>query len=136
RSRRCPPRRLGRRCRLDFQALGRAQTKGCRMSTVQNYAKEADITSVTERVIRDQFLYLREALDVPMPRIEGGTLVFVGCGTSFYLARTLASVANSLGHSAIAVPGAEWTSYPRTHLASDAEAVIIGLSRSGTTSET
>jgi len=106
------------------------------MSTVQNYAKEADMTSVTERVIRDQFLYLRAALEVPVPLIEGGTLVFVGCGTSFYLARTLASVANSLGHSAIAVPGAEWTSYPQTHLASQAGAVIIGLSRSGTTSET
>lgn len=101
-----------------------------------NNMKEADMTSVTEKVIRDQFPYLRQALDLPMPQLEGGPLVFVGCGTSYYLARTLASVANMCGRSAIAVPGAEWTSYPQSHLASEAGAIVIGLSRSGTTTET
>lgn len=98
--------------------------------------KEVDMTSVTEKVIRDQFPYLREALDLPLPEIGNGTLVFVGCGTSYYLARTLASIANMCGRSAIAVPGAEWTSYPQSHLASEAGAIVIGLSRSGTTTET
>ena len=98
--------------------------------------KEVDMTSVTEKVIRDQFPYLRRALDVPLPEVESGTLVFVGCGTSYYLARTLASIANQCGRSAIAVPGAEWTSYPQSHLASEAGAIVIGLSRSGTTTET
>lgn len=105
------------------------------MSAAKN-TKEADMTSVTEQVIRDQFPYLRQAVEVALPQLESGTLVFVGCGTSFYLARTLASVANSLGRAAIAVPGAEWLSYPQTHLAAENGAVVIGLSRSGTTSET
>lgn len=98
--------------------------------------KDADMISVTEKVIRDQFPYLRRALDVPVPQVEGGPLVFVGCGTSYYLARTLASIANSQGRAAIAVPGGEWLSYPQSHLASEAGAVVIGLSRSGTTTET
>lgn len=98
--------------------------------------KEVDMTSVTEKVIRDQFPYLRRALDVPVPQVDSGTLVFVGCGTSYYLARTLASIANTCGRPAIAVPGAEWISYPQSHLASEAGAIVIGLSRSGTTTET
>lgn len=105
------------------------------MSAATN-TKEADMTSVTEQVIRDQFPYLRQALEVALPQVEGRTLVFVGCGTSFYLARTLAGVANGLGRAAIAVPGAEWLSHPQTHLAAEDDAVVIGLSRSGTTSET
>ena len=101
-----------------------------------NSFKEAYMTSVTEQVIRDQFPYLRQALQLPLPEVASGTLVFVGCGTSYYLARTLAGVANSLGRNAIAVPGAEWTHYPRSHLAHEAGAIVIGLSRSGTTTET
>ena len=92
--------------------------------------------SVTETVIRGQFPYLRAALARPMPKLPGGTRVFVGCGTSFYLARTLAAVSNSLGCPAIAVPGAEWTRYRKAHLVSAEQAVVIGLSRSGTTTET
>ena len=98
--------------------------------------KETNMTSVTEQVIRDQFPFLRQALEAPIPQVEDGTLVFVGCGTSFYLARALAGVANGLGRAAIAVPGAEWTSYPRSHLADETGAIVIGLSRSGTTTET
>lgn len=98
--------------------------------------KEVDMTSVTEKVIRDQFPYLRRALEMPVSQLDNGTLVFVGCGTSYYLARTLASIANLRGRSAIAVPGAEWISYPQSHLASETDAIVIGLSRSGTTTET
>lgn len=94
------------------------------------------MTSVTETVIRGQFPYLKAALAQPMPSLPAGMRVFVGCGTSFYLARTLAAVSNGLGHPAIAVPGAEWTHYRRAYLASAEDAVVIGLSRSGTTTET
>ncbi|HZY67766.1 MAG TPA: SIS domain-containing protein [Devosia sp.] len=94
------------------------------------------MTSVTEAVIRDQFPYLRRALELPIEQPSGGTRVFVGCGTSFFLARTLAAASNSLGQQAIAVPGAEWERYPEAHLAGDANALVIGLSRSGTTTET
>lgn len=94
------------------------------------------MTSVTENVIRGQFPYLRQALRQPV-RVQGtGTRVFVGCGTSYYLARTLAAASNLLGQAAVAVPGAEWTKCPGAYLASEEAAIIIGLSRSGTTTET
>lgn len=94
------------------------------------------MSSVTDKVIRDQVPYLRQALTLPLPDLPGGTRVFVGCGTSYYLAQTLAAVANSLGQHAVAVPGAEWTRYSDAYLADDVDAVVIGLSRSGTTTET
>ena len=94
------------------------------------------MTSVTEKVIRDQFPYLRRALEKPVARLQAPMQVFVGCGTSYYLARTLAAASNTLGRPAVAVPGAEWSRYPTAYLASDQDAVVIGLSRSGTTTET
>ncbi|WMT92660.1 SIS domain-containing protein [Pelagibacterium sp. H642] len=92
--------------------------------------------SVTETVIRDQFPFLRDALTLPASQLKAPVLVFVGCGTSYYLARTLAAAANIGGRPAIAVPGAEWTRFANAYLASNDGAVVIGLSRSGTTTET
>jgi glutamine---fructose-6-phosphate transaminase (isomerizing) len=106
------------------------------MSVLAETSNRGRAVSLTEAVIRDQFPFLRKALNLPMPQLGEGTLVFVGCGTSYYLARTLASVSNLLGRSAVAVPGAEWTAYPQAHLASESGAIVIGLSRSGTTTET
>ena len=94
------------------------------------------MTSVTEQVIRDQFPYLTAALATPVSLPKGRPLVFVGCGTSFYLAQTLAAVANARGHAALAVPGAEWTDSPQSYLADETGASVVGLSRSGTTTET
>ncbi len=94
------------------------------------------MSSVTDDVIRDQFPYLRQALSQPIAVPEQAVRVFVGCGTSYYLAKTLAAASNALNQPAIAVPGAEWTQYPRAHLADERGAVVIGLSRSGTTTET
>ncbi len=94
------------------------------------------MSSATEKVIREQFPYLRKALTLPLPHLPAGTRVFVGCGTSHYLAKTLAAVDNARGQHAIAVPGAEWTRYSNAYLADSADAVVIGLSRSGTTTET
>lgn len=105
-------------------------------STPPKYPEEAIMTSVTEKVIRDQFPYLRQALEMPVPSLRDATRVFVGCGTSFYLAKTLAAASNMLGHRAIAVAGAEWTRHPEVHLPGGQDAVVIGLSRSGTTTET
>jgi glucosamine--fructose-6-phosphate aminotransferase (isomerizing) len=94
------------------------------------------MSSVTDKVIRDQFPYLRNALTLSLPDLPRGTRVFVGCGTSYYLAQTLAALANASGQQAVAVAGAEWTRYSAAYLAEDADAVVIGLSRSGTTTET
>jgi glucosamine--fructose-6-phosphate aminotransferase (isomerizing) len=94
------------------------------------------MSSITEKVIRDQFPYLREALSVPVPALPTGPRVFIGCGSSYYLAQVLAAVSNSRGQQAIAVPAADWLRYSANHLANEAGAVVIGLSRSGTTTET
>ncbi len=92
--------------------------------------------SITEKVIRDQFPYLAAALGQPLPAIAGKVLVFTGCGSSYYLAQVLAAAANLAGRSAIAVPGAEWARRPTAYLADPKGTTVIGLSRSGTTTET
>jgi glucosamine--fructose-6-phosphate aminotransferase (isomerizing) len=106
------------------------------MSPSQTNPKDSTMSSVTETVIRDQFPFLRQALMLPLPALPGGLRVFVGCGSSFYLAKSLAAVSNSLGKQAIAVPGAEWLRNAGAYLSDEANAVVIGLSRSGTTTET
>ncbi|PYE82437.1 SIS domain-containing protein [Pseudoroseicyclus aestuarii] len=96
------------------------------------------MTSTTETVIRAQFDYLRAALEIEVPDLArvGAPLVFVGCGTSYYLAQALAASANLSGLAALAVPGAEWLNRPGAYLPQEAGAAVIGLSRSGTTTET
>ncbi|MDR3436215.1 SIS domain-containing protein [Telmatospirillum sp.] len=89
----------------------------------------------TERVIVEQFPYWENALDLALPAADGDTLVFVGCGTSYYIALTLAAAANLNGHRAIAVPGSEWTLRPKAYLPDLAGAVVVGVSRSGESTE-
>ena len=92
--------------------------------------------SITEAVIKDQFTYLREHLNQDLPELPQGKRVFIGCGTSYYLAQTLAAVSNMLGQPAVAAPSADWMQFPGAHLATTQDAVVIGLSRSGSTTET
>jgi glucosamine--fructose-6-phosphate aminotransferase (isomerizing) len=94
------------------------------------------MTSLTEKVIRDQFPYLRDAIAQDLPDLPDRMRVFVGCGTSYYLAQTLACASNAAGHQAVAVPGAEWARRPQAYVANPQDCVVIGLSRSGTTTET
>ncbi len=68
--------------------------------------------------------------------MKAGTIVVVGCGTSYYLAQSLACAYNAHGQRAIAVPGAEWARRPESYLADCSDILVIGLSRSGTTTET
>lgn len=92
--------------------------------------------STTEIVIRDQFPYWQAALHRDVPNLSAGTIVLTGCGTSFFLAQSLACAYNSIGQRAIAVPGAEWAQRPGAYLANTDDILVIGLSRSGTTTET
>jgi glucosamine--fructose-6-phosphate aminotransferase (isomerizing) len=92
--------------------------------------------TMTETVIRDQFPYWHAALAMPVPRLAAGTIVVVGCGTSYYLAQSLACAYNAHGQRAIAVPGAEWARRPESYLADMRDILVLGLSRSGTTTET
>ena len=92
--------------------------------------------TITESVIRAQFPYWQAALCQPVPRLRAGTIVLTGCGTSYYLAQSLACAYNGAGQRAIAVPGAEWARRPGDYLADRSDCLVVGLSRSGTTTET
>ena len=92
--------------------------------------------TVTEMVIRDQFPFWEAALAMDVPRLRAGTVVVTGCGSSYYLAQSLACAMNAAGSRAIAVPGAEWARRPESYLADFSDILVLGLSRSGTTTET
>ena len=92
--------------------------------------------TITETVIRRQFPYWQAAMGQDLPQVQAATVVITGCGTSYYLAQTLACAFNAGGRRAVAVPGAEWARRPECYLADPEGVLVIGLSRSGTTSET
>jgi glucosamine--fructose-6-phosphate aminotransferase (isomerizing) len=91
---------------------------------------------LTEQTIFEQFSYWRAAIGpVAAPR-EAEIMVFVGCGTSYNLALSLAAMANAAGRAAIAVPGAEWLGGPQNFWPRWQKAHVVALSRSGETTET
>lgn len=92
--------------------------------------------SLTEQVIRRQFPYWHAALRQDLPHPQAPQIVVIGCGTSFYLAQTLAAAFTLQGLPAIAAPSAEWDHRPDAYLARSQGTVVIALSRSGTTTET
>jgi glucosamine--fructose-6-phosphate aminotransferase (isomerizing) len=92
--------------------------------------------NLTEKVIREQFSFWKEAQEVQLPQVTQSKVVITGCGTSYYLAQSIAAAFNLHGRDAIAVPGAEWTSRMKAYVADPSNCLVIGLSRSGTTSET
>ncbi len=94
------------------------------------------MATITETVIRNQFPYWQAALVQPVPLLKAGTIVLTGCGTSYYLAQSLAAAYNAHGQQAIAVPGAEWATRPQSYLTDVRDVLVVGLSRSGTTTET
>lgn len=92
--------------------------------------------NVTEQVIVEQFPFWTPALTQPLPDFTAATTVVVGCGTSYYLAQTVASALNLGGRRAIAVPGGEWARRPEAYLADTTDVCVIALSRSGESTET
>lgn len=93
------------------------------------------MTSLTETVIREQFAFWPGALQAALPAL-GPRVVVLGCGSSYYLAQCIALALNQAGHSALAVPAAEWTTRPGDYLADRRGITVLGLSRSGSTTET
>lgn len=92
--------------------------------------------SATEATIFEQFTYWKSALGVECSRQEADLNVFVGCGTSYNLALSLASLSNAAGQQAIAVPGGEWLNRPGGYWPTWQRTHVIALSRSGETTET
>ena len=91
---------------------------------------------LTEQTIFEQFPYWRAAIaPVPPPKAAPVT-VFVGCGTSYNLALSLAALANASGRAAIGVPGGEWVASPQNYWSAWQTAHVVALSRSGETTET
>jgi glutamine---fructose-6-phosphate transaminase (isomerizing) len=75
---------------------------------------------------------LRAALELARP---GAEWIFVGCGTSYYLAQAAAASFNSMKLAARAVPASEIILYSALTLPASREYIPIVISRSGRTSE-
>lgn len=92
--------------------------------------------NTTEKVIFEQFPYWEKAIGSTNAMQKNDLLVYVGCGTSYYLAQSLAAHANGAGHQAIAVPGAEWLNHPSFFWPDWTKTHVVAISRSGETTET
>lgn len=92
--------------------------------------------NITERVIVEQFSYWDGALSASLPSLSAKRVIVVGCGTSYFLAQTIASAFNLNGREAIAVAGAEWTYRRNTYVADIDNICVLALSRSGESTET
>jgi glucosamine--fructose-6-phosphate aminotransferase (isomerizing) len=92
--------------------------------------------NTTEKVILEQFPFWEKALGSNTATKRDDVLVYVGCGTSYYLAMSLAAYANSAGRRAIAVPGAEWLNRPSFFWPDWRNTHVVAISRSGETTET
>lgn len=92
--------------------------------------------NTTEKVIREQFPFWEKARGANSATARQDVLVYVGCGTSYYLAMSLAAYANRAGRRAIAVPGAEWLNRPSYFWSDWKNTHVVAISRSGETTET
>ena len=75
---------------------------------------------------------LRAAIQLARP---GAEWIFVGCGTSYYLAQAAASTFNYLKLPARAVPASDLLMYPALTLHAGRDYIPVVISRSGRTSE-
>lgn len=92
--------------------------------------------NTTEKVIFEQFPYWEKAIGSNTAAEKSDLLVYVGCGTSYYLALSLAACANGAGRRAIAVPGDEWLNRPSLFWPDWTKTHVVAISRSGETTET
>lgn len=92
--------------------------------------------NTTEKVIFEQFPFWEKAIGSISAPHDAELTVFLGCGTSYNLALSLATYANRAGYPAIAVPGAEWLKRPAAFWPRWQKVHLVALSRSGETTET
>lgn len=92
--------------------------------------------NATERVIVEQFPFWNGALSASLPTLPTRRIVVVGCGTSYFLAQSIACAFNLNGREAIAVAGAEWTQRRSAYVADTNDVCVLALSRSGESTET
>lgn len=93
--------------------------------------------NVTEQVILEQFGFWGPPEPAALPPLDPQRLTAIlGCGTSYYLAQTLAATFNRHGLRAAAVPGGEWLVNRPAYVAPGTPVQVLALSRSGETTET
>lgn len=92
--------------------------------------------NTTERVIREQFPFWDQAPTPSACTDRDTRFVVVGCGTSYHLAQSVAASFNLRGLQALAVPGGEWSRRRTAYLPDGLKTHVIGLSRSGESTET
>ena len=91
-------------------------------------------TSV-EQSIKEQFpLWARAPLVTP--QAFAGRYIVVGCGSSFYIAQSVAAALNRRGQPALAVAGNEWASHSGAYVMPAEQLRLIAVSRSGESTET
>ncbi len=90
----------------------------------------------TIRSIQEQFPLWQQAPAPDMALEPSEQHVIVGCGTSFYLAQSVAAALNESGFQALAVPGSEWMHRPESYLSRGIRPHVLALSRSGESTET
>ncbi|MGE8000697.1 SIS domain-containing protein [Lysinibacillus sp. NPDC093190] len=96
------------------------------MHTYNEIMKQAQQLVKTKEFVQS-LTFNEDAVDI---------VLFTGCGTSFYLAIAAARYYQSAtGEVAVAVPASELFLHTDTHILSNKKYNIIGISRSGTTSE-
>lgn len=79
----------------------------------------------------------QEAWELPPAGQSPGSLLFVGCGTSFYLAQSAAAAfTRLLKRPSQAVPSSEVFLFASNSIASSLKPLAVAISRSGTTTET
>jgi glucosamine--fructose-6-phosphate aminotransferase (isomerizing) len=91
---------------------------------------------LTEQTILEQFPYWRKAISPVAPLAASDVTVFVGCGSSYNLALSMAALANASGRASIAVSGGEWASRAGFYWPGKGSTQVVALSRSGETTET
>lgn len=92
--------------------------------------------NLTERSIFQQFDFWRNAPISDVRANQEMTYIVVGCGTSYYLAQSIASLLNLKGCAALAVPGDEWVKRPQAYMPVGKSVHVLALSRSGESTET
>lgn len=101
--------------------------------TLAEIVSQPDIWAAAYALLAEQSGALVAAWQRAQPR----QVIFTGCGSTYYLARTAAAVFQGVvGIPARGLPASELALYPEQTFADPAQTLLVAVSRSGTTTET
>ena len=99
----------------------------------------AEITSQTTAWAEalEAFQSTQETIQRTWPQLNPTQVVFIGCGSTYYLSQTAAALFQGLtGFPARACPASEILLFPELVLSNPGQTLLVAISRSGTTTET